>query len=95
MEFCISGPCEVEDDVFIITTPLEDFGNVQKKLDEMGAEMENAELQRIPNDTKVLSVDDAKKVLRMIDEFEEIDDVQSVYHNLELTPEVLEALQED
>ena len=87
--------CEVEDDVFIITTPLEDFGNVQKKLDEMGAEMENAELQRIPNDTKVLSVDDAKKVLRMIDEFEEIDDVQSVYHNLELTPEVLEALQED
>lgn len=84
---------EIEDDVFIITTAMEDFGNVQKKLDDMEIEAENAELQRIPNDTKELSVEDAKSVLRMIEEFEDIDDVQNVYHNLELTDEVLNAME--
>ncbi len=84
---------EIEDDVFIITTAMEDFGNVQKKLDEMTIEVENAELQRIPNDTKALSTADAKKVLSTIEEFEEIDEVQNVYHNLELTEEVMAAME--
>ena len=87
--------CEVEDEVFIITTALEDFGSLQKKLDEMGVEVENAELQRIPNTTKELSVADAKKVLNMIEEFEELDDVQNVYHNLELSDEVVAAMEAD
>jgi YebC/PmpR family DNA-binding regulatory protein len=85
---------EIEDDVFIITTAMEDFGNVQKKLDEMGVEIENAELQRIPNNTKELSVEDARQVLKTIEEFEDVDDVQNVYHNLELTDEVAAAMQE-
>ncbi len=84
---------ENEEDVFIITTAMEDFGNVQKKLDEMGIEAENAELQRIPNDTKALSVEAAKSVLRMVEEFEEIDDVQNIYHNLELTDEVMASME--
>lgn len=86
---------ESEEDVFIISTPMEDFGNVQKKLDEMGVEVENAELQRIPNNTKELSLEEAKKVLKAIEDFEEIDDVQNVYHNLELTDEVAAAMQEE
>ncbi|MGD2033481.1 MAG: YebC/PmpR family DNA-binding transcriptional regulator [Bacteroidales bacterium] len=84
---------EIEDDVFIITTAIEDFGSVQKKLDEMGVEVENAQLQRVPNDTKSLSTEEARKVLKMIEEFEDIDDVQNVYHNLELTEEVLAAME--
>lgn len=87
--------CEVEDEVFIITTPLEDFGNVQKKLHELGVEIENAELHRLPNDTKELTVEEAKRILRMVDEFEDLDDIQNVYHNLELTAEVMEAMQEE
>ncbi len=87
--------CEVEDDVFILTTALEDFGSIQKKLDEMGVEIENAELQRIPNTTKELTGIDAKKVLKIIEEFEELDDVQNVYHNLELTSDVMEAMENE
>ena len=87
--------CEVEDEVFIITTALEDFGSMQKKLDEMGVEIENAELQRIPNNTKELPATEAKKVLKMIEDFEELDDVQNVYHNLELTSEVMAAIEEE
>ncbi len=85
---------QVEDDAFMITTPLEEFGNVQKKLEEMGIEPENTELQRIPNDTKVLPTEDALKILRIIEEFEDDDDVQNVFHNLEITDEVMEAMEE-
>lgn len=85
---------ETEEDVFIITTALEDFGNMQRKLDEMGIVPENAELQRIPNDTKILDVEASMKVLKTIEEFEEEDDVQNVYHNLEMTDELMLAVQE-
>ena len=83
---------QVEDDMFVITCALEDFGSVQKKLEEMGIEPEVAELQRIPNDTKVLSVNDALKIMKIIEEFEEDDDVQNVFHNLEMTDELMEAM---
>jgi len=79
---------EVEDDLFILTCAMEDFGNVQKKLDEMGIEAENAELRRIPNTTKKLDIDSAKKVIQTIEDFEELEDVQNVYHNLEMTDEL-------
>ena len=85
---------EVEDDKIIITTALEDFGNVQKKLEELKIEAENAELQRIPNDTKVLGIEDAKQIMAIIDAFEDLDDVQNVFHNLEMTDELAEALSE-
>jgi YebC/PmpR family DNA-binding regulatory protein len=86
--------CELEDDIYIITTSLEDFGNVQKKLDEMGIHIENAELQRIPNNTKKLDIESAGKVLKMIEDFEELDDVQNIYHNLEITEEIEELMKE-
>lgn len=85
---------DVEDDMFIITCAMEDFGNVQKKLDEMGVNVENASLQRIPNNTKKLSLEEAQKVLRIIEEFEELDDVQNVYHNLEMTDELMMSMQD-
>ena len=84
---------EVEDDIITITTAKEDFGNVQKKLDAMGVEMENAGLQRIPNDTKALDVDTTFKIMKMIDAFEDDDDVQDVYHSLELTDEIIAAME--
>lgn len=85
---------EPGDDVFIITTAVEDFGRVQKKLEEMKIKVENAQLQRIPNDTKKMDLEMSQKILRMIDEFEELDDVQYVYHNLEMTEELMKALEE-
>lgn len=86
---------EEQDEHIIITTALEDFGNMQKKLDELNIEVENAELQRIPNNTQALEVEASKKVLRMIESFEEDDDVQAVFHNLEMTEELEKALSEE
>jgi YebC/PmpR family DNA-binding regulatory protein len=84
---------EVEEENYIITTPMEEFGNMQKKLDEMKISILSAKLERIPNDTKILPVDAAKKVLNMVEEFEDLDDVQYVYHNLEMTDELESALE--
>jgi len=83
---------ELEEDMFMITTPMEEFHNVQKKLEEMGLEPESAELQRIPNDTVELPLDQALQIMRTVEEFEDDDDVQSVSHNLEVTEELTEAL---
>ncbi len=95
MEMIESGAedIEVEDGMITITTAKEDFGSVQKKIDELGIEIENAGLQRIPNDIKALDVESSLKVLKMIDAFEDDDDVQNVFHSLELTDEVAEAME--
>ncbi|HEX3007291.1 MAG TPA: YebC/PmpR family DNA-binding transcriptional regulator [Bacteroidales bacterium] len=84
---------EITDEHFIITTALEDFSNVQKKLEEMGLQAENAELQRIPKETKQLSVEQSVRVLKMMEDFEDDDDVQNVFHNLEVSEEIMDAME--
>ena len=84
---------ELEEGTFMITTPMEEFHNVQKKLQEMGVEPESAELQRIPNDTVELPLDQAKQIMKIVEEFEDDDDVQTVSHNLEVTDEVEAAME--
>ncbi len=85
---------QVDEDIFVITTALEDFGSVQKKLEELGVQAESSDLQRIPNEFKELPVEDAVKILKVIEEFEDDDDVQNVFHNLEVTDEAMEAMDE-
>jgi YebC/PmpR family DNA-binding regulatory protein len=83
---------EMEGGYFNVTTALEDFGSMLKKLEELKIEPESARLERIPNDTKVVGVDEARKVLKLIDLFEDDDDVQQVYHNMELTDALMQEL---
>ena len=95
LEIIDAGAEDISDegDLYEISTSMEDFGKVRRKLEEMKIEFENASLQRIPNDLKKLSKEEALKVLRIIDEFEEDDDVQNVYHNIELTDEIMTAME--
>ena len=79
----------VSDDMtFIAYTTFENFGPMQKKIEESGIEAENAEIQRIPLTTTSVDVHAARKVLRFIEVLEEDDDVQAVYHNMEMTEEL-------
>jgi len=84
---------ELEDGVFMITTPMEEFHNVQKKIEEMGLEPDSAELQRIPNDTVDLPLEQAVQIMKIVEEFEDDDDVQVVSHNLNVTDEISEAME--
>jgi YebC/PmpR family DNA-binding regulatory protein len=83
---------EQEDGTLTVTTSMEDFGKMQKKLEELNIEVENAELQRIPNDTITLDPETARKIYRVIEIFEDDDDVQKVFHNLELTDEMMQEI---
>ncbi len=84
---------QVDEDTITVTTAMEDFGAMMKKLEELNIEPENAELQRIPKNTVKVDNDAAKKVLRLIDLFEEDDDISNVFHNMELTDELMESLE--
>ena len=82
---------EITEEQFIIYTEMTDFGGVQKRLQELNIEPKEANLQRIPNLAKELSADNLSTFMKLIDTLEDDDDVQKVYHNAEISDELLEA----
>lgn len=66
----------------IIRTAFNEFGNMAKALEEKKIEVVSAELTRIPTTTVELNEEQANEVLKMVDNLEQDDDVQKVYHNL-------------
>ncbi len=74
-----------ENEYLQVTCPMTEFGSIQSKLEDLGIEAENAELQRIPNTTSELDDDAFKQVMKLVDALEDFDDVQKVFHNLEIT----------
>ncbi len=85
---------EDEDDIAILTCAMEDFGNIQKKLEELSIVATSAELKMIPNSYADVDVHTAKKALNIVEVFEECEDVSAVYHNIEMTDELEKALEE-
>ncbi|BFO66133.1 MULTISPECIES: YebC/PmpR family DNA-binding transcriptional regulator [Chryseobacterium] len=94
MEMIDGGAEDVEKDEeeVMITTAFEDFGSLSHKLDALGIEAKSAELQRIPNNTKEVNAEQFKANMKMLERFEEDDDVQNVYHNMEITEELMNSL---
>ena len=97
MELIDSGleDMQVFDNVIKIYCDIIDFNNLQIKLEELKIEINKSELQRIPLSTKKISVTKTENVLRLIDMLEENEDVQQVFHNMELTDEILELLNKE
>ena len=86
---------EFEEGEVTITVDFVDFGNMQKKLEELGLEPKSANLERFPTTTTSLEVSDAKMALTLIEALEEDDDVNNVFHNLEMTEELEAALEQE
>ncbi|MEG0398036.1 MAG: YebC/PmpR family DNA-binding transcriptional regulator, partial [Cetobacterium sp.] len=82
-----------EDDEFqVLTNPLE-FQNVLEKLVEEGYSYEEAEVTMLPdNKVNITDLETAKKVLALYEALEELDDVNDVYSNFEISDELLEQL---
>ncbi|MDR8524024.1 YebC/PmpR family DNA-binding transcriptional regulator [Shewanella fidelis] len=76
----------------VLTSP-EDFGSVKDALDAAGLESINAEVTMVPSTKAELDADTAPKFLRLIDNLEDHDDVQEVYHNADISDEVMESLE--
>ena len=83
---------EIEDEYMHLSCAMEDFGAVQRKLDELNIEAENAELQRIPQNRVQLNDEAFEEVYKLIEVLEDDDDVQKVYHNIDATDEQMERM---
>ncbi len=84
----------VEDTWVVYTTPA-DLMAVKNALEAAGLPVKGAELSMEPITPVEVTVSDAKKVMRLVDRLEELDDVQNVYHTMELTDELAAALDEE
>ena len=71
-----------DEDEILIYADFQNFGPIQKYLEDNGFEIQSCEFVRIPNDTKTLSEEEMESVQKLIDKIEEDEDVQNVFTNL-------------
>jgi len=76
----------------VYTTPA-DLITVTAALTAAGLSVVGSELVMEPTTPVALSIEDAKKVMRLVDRLEELDDIQNVYHTMEMTEEIAAALE--
>ncbi|HOJ19001.1 MAG: YebC/PmpR family DNA-binding transcriptional regulator [Ignavibacteriales bacterium] len=74
-----------DDESIYIYTMFEDFGSMQKALEENNLEVVSSEFQWVPNNFKELSPEQSEEVTKLIDALEDDEDVQGVYHNVAQT----------
>lgn len=76
---------EADDDIFTIYTEPSDFSAVRDDIAALGYEFASAEVEMVPNTYTKLESDDAKEAMqKMLDMFEDNDDIQNVWHNWEM-----------
>jgi YebC/PmpR family DNA-binding regulatory protein len=83
------------DEEYIVVTAANDLMSVKNALEAAGVTVQGAEWSMRALTPVTVSVETAKKVMRMIDNLEDSDDVQEVYHNMEMTEEIAAALDAD
>ncbi|NMM49951.1 YebC/PmpR family DNA-binding transcriptional regulator [Marinigracilibium pacificum] len=71
-----------EEDGVMVYGSFESFGAIQKALEEKGIEIISSGFERIPTVTKSLSEEEAADVEKLLEKFDDDDDVQNVYHNM-------------
>ena len=96
MEIALESGAEdvkVDGDVATLIADPEEFVSVKTALEANELTFLSAELAYVPQNTVAITEkEDAKKVLRLIDELEDNDDVQSVHSNFEIPDEWIEEL---
>ncbi len=75
----------------VITTP-EAFTTVKEAMFAAGFETDMAEVTMVPSTSVELELEDAQKIMRLIDMLEDLDDVQNVYTNADFSEEVMQQL---
>ncbi|SMN13048.1 FIG000859: hypothetical protein YebC [Bathymodiolus heckerae thiotrophic gill symbiont] len=77
--------------VDVVTEP-EDFFTVKDALTDAGLESSHAEVTMEPDNRVALNLGDAEKFMKLIDRLEDLDDTQEVYHNADISDEVMAQL---
>ncbi len=71
-----------DEDAIVIYGEFKSYSEIQKHLEENGFEINSAEFERIPNDTKELNEEQRAQLDKLLEKLEEDDDVQNVFHNM-------------
>jgi len=84
LELIDCGVDEVEHDEeeIVLYGAFEDYSNIQHYLESNGYEIVSSEFVRIPNDVKELNDEQRAAVEKLLEKFEEDEDVQNVFHNM-------------
>ena len=80
---------------WIVWTAYDKMQDVQKALEAQGIEVKGSELTMVPTTPTQVTVADAKNVQRLVDRLDELEDVQNVYNTMEMTDEIVAALDEE
>ena len=80
---------------WIVWTAYDKMQDVQKALEAQGIEVKGSELTMVPTTPTQVTVADAKKVQRLVDRLDELEDVPNVYNTREMTDEIVAALDEE
>jgi YebC/PmpR family DNA-binding regulatory protein len=72
-----------DEDGILIYAPFENFGAIQKELENRNIEILSSGFDRIPQVTKALSAEQIADVEKLLEKIEEDDDVQNVYHSMQ------------
>lgn len=90
MEYALDAGADdfiASDDAFTVHTSVANFSSVRKYLEEKGLNFFEAEIKMLPQNVVTLQGDDLAKFQRLVDALEDLDDVQDVYHNVDLPEE--------
>ncbi|MDY0088699.1 MAG: YebC/PmpR family DNA-binding transcriptional regulator, partial [Coriobacteriia bacterium] len=79
---------------WVVTTGPTDAMQVKGALEAQGLPVKGAELVMEPVNETIVTPQDASKVLRLVDQLEEHDDIQNVYHTMAFTDEIAASLGE-
>ncbi len=71
-----------EENVIVLSAPFECNSEIQKYLEENGFEIKSSEFVRIPNDLKEVNEEQRTQLEKLLEKFEDDDDVQNVFHNM-------------
>jgi YebC/PmpR family DNA-binding regulatory protein len=80
------------EDEWVVYTAPSDLMAVSKALEAAGCAVKGSELVMEATTPTTVTVEDAKKVMRLVDKLEESDDIQNVYHTMDITDAIAEAL---
>jgi YebC/PmpR family DNA-binding regulatory protein len=78
------------DGLYEVVTEPTDLRDVRDALESGGVEIESADVTQLPSNTVHVEENEAKKLLRLIDALEDLDDVQAVFSNYDIDDEVME-----
>ncbi|NTW83935.1 MAG: YebC/PmpR family DNA-binding transcriptional regulator [Chlorobiaceae bacterium] len=81
-----------DENYYTVICDIKDLEGVKKALEDKGLAYENARLDFIPDNYIELDVEDAQKVIKLIDALESNDDVQAVYSNMEISESAMNSL---